>query len=166
MHFLLSANGLGYTAAHAASAVACLLANTLLPSLSLRAWTGPSGSIVVTLVGVGIVIMGQMVRTVAMMQAGQSFNHHVQETKKASHVLVTTGMYGSLRYPSYFGVYWWVLGIQLAMGNVLCFLAYLLVLHGYCSNRIPYEESFLTKFFGDDYEDYRKKVGTKIPFVP
>lgn len=116
--------------------------------------------------GVAMLLVGQVVRSVAMMQAGKSFNHHVQETKKETHVLVTTGVYGLLRHPSYFGFYWWVLGIQLVMGNVLCFVAYVLVLHRYCSNRIPYEESFLLKFFGDEYEDYRSKVGTKIPFVP
>jgi protein-S-isoprenylcysteine O-methyltransferase len=28
------------------------------------------------------------------------------------------------------------------------------------------EEKALVKFFGKDYEDYRRRVGTKIPFVP
>lgn len=168
MHFLLSANGIAYTGAHAASALECLLTNTILPSLSLRSVStaGPSVSIVLTLVGLAVVLVGQTVRSVAMVQAGKSFNHHVQETKKASHVLVTSGLYSSLRHPSYFGFYWWVLGIQLVMGNFFCFLAYVVVLYRYYSHRIPYEESFLVKFFGDEYVDYRKKVGTKIPFVP
>lgn len=166
MHFLLSANGIAYTGAHAASAVECLLASTLFPSLGLHAWTGTPCTVVLTLVGVATVLVGQTVRSVAMVQAGRSFNHHVQETKKASHVLVTTGIYGTLRHPSYFGFYWWVLGIQLAMGNIFCFLAYVVVLHRYYSHRIPFEESFLVKFFGGEYVDYRNKVGTKIPFVP
>lgn len=165
MHFLLSANGLAYAGAHAASVVECLLVNTLAPSLSLAAPRARTGT-PLTLLGVALVLGGQMVRTVAMVQAGKSFNHHVQETKKASHVLVTTGLYRTLRHPSYFGFYWWVLGIQLAMGNVFCFLAYVAVLYRYYSRRIPHEEAFLVKFFGDEYVDYRNKVGTKIPFVP
>ena len=28
------------------------------------------------------------------------------------------------------------------------------------------EERALVKFFGDDYINYRRRVGTKIPFVP
>jgi len=28
------------------------------------------------------------------------------------------------------------------------------------------EEKALVKFFGDDYIHYRRRVGTKIPFVP
>lgn len=28
------------------------------------------------------------------------------------------------------------------------------------------EEQDLVKFFGDDYRNYRQKVGTGIPFIP
>jgi protein-S-isoprenylcysteine O-methyltransferase len=28
------------------------------------------------------------------------------------------------------------------------------------------EERYLVGFFGKEYEDYRRRVGTKIPFVP
>lgn len=28
------------------------------------------------------------------------------------------------------------------------------------------EERALVKFFGDDYVDYRKRVGVMIPFIP
>lgn len=28
------------------------------------------------------------------------------------------------------------------------------------------EEKLLVKFFGDEYVQYRNRVGTKIPFVP
>jgi protein-S-isoprenylcysteine O-methyltransferase len=28
------------------------------------------------------------------------------------------------------------------------------------------EENALVKFFGNDYVQYRRRVGTKIPFVP
>jgi len=28
------------------------------------------------------------------------------------------------------------------------------------------EERTLVEFFGDDYREYRKRVGTRIPFVP
>jgi protein-S-isoprenylcysteine O-methyltransferase len=40
-----------------------------------------------------VVVFGQSIRTVAMYQAGQSFNHQVQETKAPTHKLVTTGLY-------------------------------------------------------------------------
>lgn len=166
-HFLLTANGASYTAAHALSALECLLAHTVLPLPWSRAswWGSCVVGPLLAVVGVAVVVGGQVVRSVAMKQAGRSFNHYVQETKRAEHVLVTTGLYGTLRHPSYFGFYWWVIGIQLVLGNVVCLLLYVVVLYRYYANRIPYEEKFLVEFFGEEYVDYRKKVGTKIPFV-
>lgn len=161
LHFLLTGNGLGYALAHAVSALECLLMNTFFPWLRLPVEVGEA----LTLLGIALLLMGQVVRSVAMAQAGVSFNHEVQQTKKDSHVLVTTGLYRILRHPSYFGFYWWVVGIQLAMGNLVCFLLYVVVLYRYYSTRIPYEEAHLVQFFGKDYIDYRERVGTKIPLV-
>lgn len=118
------------------------------------------------LLGLILVVIGQVVRSAAMVQAGPSFNHIVQQTQKQEHILVTTGIYGKLRHPSYFGFFWWGLGTQLVMGNVVCFVAYAAVLWKFFSARIRHEEIFLVKFFGGEYLDYRTNVGTKIPFVP
>jgi protein-S-isoprenylcysteine O-methyltransferase len=51
------------------------------------------------------------------------------------------------------------------MGNVLCFFAYAAVLWMFFSKRIKHEEAKLIEFFQDDYVQYRKRVGTKIPFI-
>jgi protein-S-isoprenylcysteine O-methyltransferase len=115
--------------------------------------------------GLALVVLGQAVRTAAMIQAGPSFNHHVQSHRESGHVLVTTGVYASLRHPSYFGFFWWALGTQLVMGNVISFVGYAAVLWRFFSRRIQREEEFLVRFFGQEYEDYRRRVGTMIPFV-
>lgn len=161
--FLLTANWPAYAIAHTAAAAECLLANALFPG---RRWAPAGLGTVGMLLGLALVVAGQVVRSAAMAQAGPSFNHIVQQTQKREHILVTTGVYGSLRHPSYFGFFWWGLGTQLAMGNVVCLVAYAAVLWRFFSTRIRHEEIFLVKFFGDEYVDYRKKVGTKIPFVP
>ncbi len=101
-----------------------------------------------------------------MIQAGESFNHIVQHRHNEEHVLVKTGMYSVLRHPSYFGFFWWALGTQLVLGNVLCFFAYFVVLWRFFSVRIRHEEASLVKHFGDQYVHYRKAVGTKIPLYP
>lgn len=168
--FLLTANWPAYAIAHTAAALECLLTNLLWPAGGgAWAWVPYAHAhlgLLVMLLGVALVAVGQLVRTAAMIQAGQSFNHIVQQKQKPEHVLVTTGIYGSLRHPSYFGFFWWGLGTQLAMGNVVCLVAYAAVLWRFFSTRVRHEEQFLVKFFGDEYVDYRKKVGTKIPFVP
>lgn len=161
--FLLTANWPAYAIAHAAAFTECLLTDVFFPSSSWAPWgLGQLGM----WMGLALVVIGQVVRSAAMVQAGPSFNHIVQQTQRREHVLVTTGIYGSLRHPSYFGFFWWGLGTQLAMGNVLCFFAYAAVLWKFFSTRIAHEEVFLVKFFGQEYVDYRKNVGTKIPFVP
>lgn len=47
----------------------------------------------VFLVGLCLVVGGQICRTWAMVTCGESFNHYIQRDKKESHVLVTHGMY-------------------------------------------------------------------------
>lgn len=177
--FLLTANWPAYGLAHTAAAIECLVSNTLFSgsgasSGSGRSWVpfapvpavpGLLGALGL-LVGLVLVAAGQAVRSAAMVQAGPSFNHIVQQTRGREHTLVTTGIYGRLRHPSYFGFFWWGLGTQLVMGNVVCLVAYAAVLWRFFSSRIRHEESFLVKFFGDEYVNYRKQVGTKIPFVP
>ncbi|KAF3769833.1 ICMT-domain-containing protein, partial [Cryphonectria parasitica EP155] len=160
--FLLTANWPAYAIAHAAASVECLLTGVFFPH---RHWAPAPLGAVGLLLGLACVVVGQAVRSAAMVQAGPSFNHIVQHTQRREHTLVTTGIYGTLRHPSYFGFFWWGLGTQLVMGNVVCFVAYAAVLGKFFSARIKVEEGFLVKFFGEEYVSYRRRVGTKIPFV-
>lgn len=165
--FLFTSNGPAYYIAHAAAAVECLLANTVSSTVGLRSYSWLPDPISTLLVPIGLVMVvgGQALRSVAMAQAGQSFNHVVQSTRKSDHVLVTAGLYSRFRHPSYVGFYWWAVGTQLVMGNTVCLVAYLLVLYRFYAERIPREERFLVDFFGAEYMDYRRTVGTGIPFV-
>lgn len=161
--FLLTANWPGYAIAHGFATLECLLTNTFWPN---RSWAPFGTGALLCLAGLALTAIGQVVRSVAMVQAGPSFNHLVQRQRSSAHVLVTSGIYGKFRHPSYFGFFWWALGTQMAMGNVISFVAYAAVLWKFFSSRIKHEEEFLVKFFGQEYVDYRRRVGTKIPFVP
>ncbi|KXJ94754.1 isoprenylcysteine carboxyl methyltransferase [Microdochium bolleyi] len=174
--FLLTANWPAYAIAHASASVECLVTNTLLfppsryPTTAASSSWLPSSlasytSQVLLLAGVSLVILGQTIRSAAMVEAGPSFNHVVQHRKRDSHVLVTTGVYGHLRHPSYFGFFWWAVGTQLVLGNVVCLVAYVAVLWTFFSSRVKVEEAALVRFFGREYEDYKTRVGTKMPFI-
>lgn len=146
--FLLSSNGWAYNAAHGSAVVECLISHWFWPGQTLLGrWlsiTEPiTGSSVSLLLVCGFVLtgVGQIVRTCAMAQAASNFNHHVQIEHKAGHVLVKTGLYRFLRHPSYFGFFWWGLGTQLVLGNVVCFVGYAIVLWRFFSTRIK-RESF------------------------
>ena len=144
--FLLTANWPAYAIAHSFASVECLVVNVLWPD---RSWSPLHTGPLLCLLGLGLTVIGQIVRSVAMVQAGPSFNHQVQHQRGAAHVLVTSGIYARLRHPSYFGFFWWALGTQLVMGNVISFFLYTAVLWKFFSTRIRHEEEFLVKFFGD-----------------
>ncbi|KAE8383351.1 Isoprenylcysteine carboxyl methyltransferase family-domain-containing protein [Aspergillus bertholletiae] len=164
--FLLSSNGWAYNVAHISAALECLLARRFWPNAAYLNWGVLAPGLTIQVV-VGLILMGigQVVRTLAMVQAGSNFNHTVQVERKEDHRLVTHGIYAVLRHPSYFGFFWWGLGTQLVLGNVVCFIGYTLVLWKFFSSRIFREERFLIAFFGDDYIEYQKKSWVGIPGI-
>lgn len=161
--FLLTANWPAYPIAHTAACVECFIVNVLFPN---RTWAPFQFGYILLGIGLIMVVGGQVVRSMAMLHAGTSFNHTVQTRKADSHTLVTTGIYGVFRHPSYFGFFYWGLGTQLVLGNVLCFVGYSMVLWRFFSSRIRVEENRLMEFFPEDYANYRKRVGTMIPLIP
>ncbi|EPS29223.1 hypothetical protein PDE_04172 [Penicillium oxalicum 114-2] len=170
--FLLTSNGWAYNVAHGSAVVECIIAHYFWPQPSRVAraltFTEPMAGISVSLLlvaGLALVAGGQVVRTMAMAQAASNFNHHVQSQHQEGHVLVKSGLYGYLRHPSYFGFFWWGLGTQLVLGNVVCFVGYTLVLWKFFSSRIKREESFLIQFFGTEYLQYRQDTPVGIPFI-
>lgn len=86
--------------------------------------------------GIALIVVGQLVRSTAMVQAGTNFNHTPANKKVAGHELVTKGIYGWLRHPSYFGFFWWAIGTQLLVGNKVCLVGYILVLWQFFKHRI------------------------------
>ena len=129
--FLLTANGSAYNVAHALAALETTVAHSAWRYPRAAAWEAPALRL-----GLVLLMMGQAARSVAMAQAGTNFNHTVQSHKRQGHELVTQGIYGVLRHPSYFGFFWWGLGSQLVLGNVVCLLAYAVVLWRFFNGRI------------------------------
>ncbi|KAL2848826.1 Isoprenylcysteine carboxyl methyltransferase family-domain-containing protein [Aspergillus pseudoustus] len=165
--FLLSSNGWAYNVAHTSAAVECALAYYFWPRNSYFEFTGPICGVKVQVVlGLALMAVGQVVRTLAMAQAGSNFNHTVQVERKEGHTLVKHGVYALLRHPSYFGFFWWGLGTQLVLGNVVCLAGYAVVLWKFFDSRIRREERFLVAFFGDEYVTYRKRTWVGIPGIP
>ncbi|OTA95832.1 hypothetical protein M434DRAFT_393480 [Hypoxylon sp. CO27-5] len=160
--FLLTANWPAYAIAHTAAMVECLFTHLVFPN---RSWAPFYSGHIILLLGFVFVFIGQFVRSAAMIQAGQSFNHTIQHHKKDSHALVTTGLYSFLRHPAYFGFFYWGIGTQMVLGNPICFIGYTIVLWQFFSKRVRHEEALLIRFFGEDYINYKKRVGTLMPFI-
>jgi protein-S-isoprenylcysteine O-methyltransferase len=85
-----------------------------------------------------------------------------------------------VRHPSYVGFFWWAIATQLLLGNIASTLIFVYVLGRFFYYRImgtfvfcsrplrtthtAGEERHLVRFFGNDYVEYRKRVGTGLPF--
>lgn len=119
-----------------------------------------------TIMGLILVVLAQMLRSLAMCTAGESFNHRIQTSKKDNHVLVTDGIYSYLRHPSYAGFYYWAIGTQLLLNNALHTFLFAIASTLFFRKRIPYEEESLIQYFPHQYPAYRERTWIGIPFVP
>uniref|UniRef100_A0A7R9W1N7 Protein-S-isoprenylcysteine O-methyltransferase n=1 Tax=Pseudictyota dubia TaxID=2749911 RepID=A0A7R9W1N7_9STRA len=124
-----------------------------------------NGGDALSVAGFGLVLMGQLCRTLAMVTCGESFNHVIQLAKKDNHKLVNHGIYRYLRHPSYVGFYWWSVGTQLLLGNPLCTMCYAGASWHFFNRRIPYEELTLLRHFPDEYPQYARTSWIGIPFI-
>lgn len=124
----------------------------------------PSSSLFMWL-GFLIVLSGQCVRTLAMFTAASNFTHIVAEHHAPGHRLVTGGIYAWCRHPSYAGWFWWSVGTQVLLGNPICICAYAAASYLFFRGRIQHEERAMIGFWGDEYVQYQKRVGSGVPFV-
>ncbi|XP_002165132.4 protein-S-isoprenylcysteine O-methyltransferase isoform X1 [Hydra vulgaris] len=119
----------------------------------------------INFVGFILVLGGELLRKVSMVTAKSNFTHIVQDEKKESHILVTSGVYAWSRHPSYVGWFYWSIGTQIMLCNPICTVLYCYASWKFFYDRIRDEEFYLFKFFGKDYIDYVEKVPTRIPFA-
>ncbi|KAG2367281.1 Isoprenylcysteine carboxyl methyltransferase family-domain-containing protein [Suillus spraguei] len=163
--FLLD-NGAMYHIANGSALVEYLIILYLKPSLKAYHYISTIENEANTSpLGVIMVIIGQTLRASAMIQASTNFSHIVALRKLPSHRLVTNGIYSVFRHPSYAGFFYWALGTQLVLQNPISSIGFMLVLWRFFSRRIKVEEKALVNFFGEEYENYRRRVSTNIPFI-
>lgn len=116
-------------------------------------------------VGVVMCITGEALRKSAMFTAKTNFNHTVQFVKRPDHELVTHGVYSICRHPSYVGWFYWSIGTQITLLNPVCIIIYTLASWTFFRERVYAEELTLLTFFGPQYVEYQKKVGTGLPYI-
>jgi len=155
--FLLD-NGLMYHIANGTALVEYLVTLYFRPSSKTYSY--------ISVIGVISVVAGQALRSTAMIHASTNFSHAVAFRKRESHELVTEGVYAWFRHPSYAGFFYWALGTQLVLQNPVSFGGFAIILWRFFYRRTRAEEKALVQFFGNDYEVYRRRVGTRIPFIP
>lgn len=128
-------------------------------------WPSIKQNSTILVIGIAVCIGGEVIRKLAIITASTSFNHVVQYHRNEDHVLVTHGIYSSMRHPSYAGWFWWSVGTQIILANPLCLILYAIVSWKFFQQRILIEEVTLVKFFGEKYLEYQQTTPTGVPFV-
>lgn len=123
-------------------------------------WT--IGAEAIRWLGVFLFAAGGMLRIWPVFVLGHRFSGLV--AIQPGHSLVTSGIYGVIRHPSYLGLLFeslgWAIAFRSGIGLLLTALAIPLVLV-----RIRAEERLLRSEFGGDYDVYRGRTWRLIPRV-
>jgi len=116
-----------------------------------------------TWVGVAVMICGIIFRQYVIAVLGKFFTAQVQI--QANHELIKAGPYRYIRHPSYLGIFILALGLGIALANwISLLLCIVLPLIG-IMRRIRVEEKELEKYFGKQYQDYRRSTWAFIPYI-
>ena len=110
--------------------------------------------------GVVIYTVGGLLRIWPVFVLGDRFSGLV--AIQPGHTLVTSGIYSTIRHPSYLGLFTatlgWGLAFRSAAGVVLALLLIIPLLA-----RIRSEEALLSSEFGEEYDAYRARTARLIP---
>jgi len=135
--------------------------------LLFKQWTiGPLGARFVRekagimWLGVAITWVGVMVAIWARYTLGEYWSARV--TLKEGHQLIRSGPYAFVRHPIYTGMFLAALGTVLVGGEWGGILALLLLITAHTRKAFR-EESLLTREFGEEYTNYRRRTGFLFP---
>jgi protein-S-isoprenylcysteine O-methyltransferase Ste14 len=112
--------------------------------------------------GVVLIAIGGALRVWPVFVLGRRFSGLV--AIQPGHRLVTGGIYGVIRHPSYLGLFVNALGWGLAFRSVLGVVIALLMLFVILA-RIESEERLLSETFGAEYDVYRARTWRLIPYL-
>jgi protein-S-isoprenylcysteine O-methyltransferase Ste14 len=117
---------------------------------------------IIRCIGVAVFVAGTALRLWPVFVLGRRFSGLV--AIQPGHTLVTTGVYGVIRHPSYLGllvsVLGWALAFRSGVGILLTALTAVPVIA-----RIGPEEKLLGEEFGDEYRAYRARTSRLIPGI-
>jgi protein-S-isoprenylcysteine O-methyltransferase Ste14 len=112
--------------------------------------------------GVVLFALGGVLRLAPVFVLGRRFSGLV--AIQPAHRLVTGGIYGVIRHPSYLGLFvnalGWGLAFRAGVGVLIAALMLIVVLA-----RIEAEERLLQETFGAEYDAYRARTWRLIPYL-
>jgi len=111
----------------------------------------------------GTVVMLAGLRLFWRSHADLGQNWSVTLELNADHRLVTEGLYREVRHPMYASFLVLGAGQALLVANWIAGLSGLAAVALLMAVRLPREEAMMIEQFGDEYRDYRRRVGAVLP---
>ena len=111
----------------------------------------------------GVVVMLAGLRLFWRSHADLGQNWSVTLELNADHRLVTQGLYREVRHPMYASFLVLGVGQALLVANWIAGLSGLASVALLMAVRLPREEAMMIEQFGDEYRDYRRRVGAVLP---
>jgi len=127
---------------------------------NFQEWTMQNN--LIAYLGLGIMLVGMLVRWKSIMQLKKDFTVDVAITK--THQLQTGGMYKKMRHPSYLGLLLIGVGLGIAMNSLISVLVISTAFYFAIFYRIKVEENILLNEFCKSYEQYMSKTTKMWPF--
>ncbi|WP_008586297.1 methyltransferase family protein [Niabella soli] len=143
--------------------IVIIAATTAAVYISLNVAAPISGTKSAVYMGLGLLILGILLRFFIIASLGKFFTTNV--TIRQEHVLKTDGCYKYIRHPAYAASLLSFAGFGISLNNQIALLVVLIAVRLAFYNRIRIEERLLVKHFGQQYIDYGKHTWRLIPFI-
>jgi protein-S-isoprenylcysteine O-methyltransferase Ste14 len=111
----------------------------------------------------GILVLGLVVRVVAIVTLGRAFSANV--AMRDGQRLQRSGLYSLVRHPSYLGLELILLALAVHARTWACFAVAFIPSTLAVLYRMHVEEAALRTAFGDEYDDYSRSTKRLIPGV-
>ena len=113
--------------------------------------------------GLAVLVAGLVLFRVTHKQLGRNWSITLET--RATHKLVTGGLYGYVRHPMYFSFLVWAAAQALLLPNAIAGPAGLVGLAILIGYRIGREERLMVEAFGEEYRTYMRRTARIVPWV-
>jgi protein-S-isoprenylcysteine O-methyltransferase len=114
-------------------------------------------------IGLILLFMGIIIRWMSINTLKKYFTANL--TIQEDHKLITTGIYKTIRHPSYLGGLLCFAGFGIALDNYISLFFIFFVNLIVILIRIDYEEKILMNEFGSAFEEYKKRTKKLLPLL-
>jgi len=122
-----------------------------------------SQTLLVPFLGLALIVMGMIIRFVAIWTLGRFFT--VDVTIRENHTIKQSGLYKIIRHPSYLGSLLSFIGYGLSLNNWVSLILISVLMTWAMLHRIAIEEKVMVKQFGEEYISYMKHSRRLIPWI-